>query len=143
MSGLTIGDVADASGVKVTTIRFYETRGLLPVPPRSGGNRRVYEQTDVRRLRFIRHARDLGFELPAIQNLLNLSDDPGQDCAAIDAIARNHREEVDRRISQLTALRAELDRMIGHCGTGHVSDCRVIEVLADHTLCASDHTHAA
>lgn len=131
----TIGEAARASGVKVPTIRYYEEIGLLPSPPRTGGGRRAYGAEDLRRLAFIRHARELGFEIDAIRTLLKLQDDPGQSCAAADALARDHLSAVDRRIASLTALRDELARMVEGCSHGHVATCRVIEVLADHGEC--------
>ena len=139
MTGQTIGDIARASGVKVTTIRFYEQRGLLPPPPRNAGNRRLYGTSDVARLQFIRHARDLGFPLATVAALLILSDDPARPCAEIDAIASAQLAEVDRRIAQLTALRGELGRMVALCAGGTVGTCRVIETLADHALCTTSH----
>ena len=126
-----IGEVARRTGVKVPTIRYYEGIGLLPAPPRTEGNRRVYDAADLRRLAFIRHARELGFEVDAIRTLLSLQDHPDQSCAAADSIARARLAEVDRRITRLTALKAELQRMVDHCAAGRVSECRVIETLAD------------
>ena len=108
MRDYTIGEAARDSGVKVNTIRFYEERGLLAVPPRSGGNQRLYDTAAVARLRFIRHARDLGFGLPAIADLLELAGHPQAACADADAIAQAQLAEVERRIRHLTALRAEL-----------------------------------
>lgn len=131
----TIGEVARESGVKVPTIRYYEEIGLLPPPPRTEGGRRSYGAADMRRLAFIRHARELGFEIEAIRTLLRLQDDPDQSCAAADAIARDHLVAVERRIASLTALRAELQRMVEGCSHGHVATCRVIEILADHDEC--------
>ncbi|GLK73016.1 helix-turn-helix domain-containing protein [Ancylobacter dichloromethanicus] len=131
----TIGDAARESGVKVPTIRYYEEIGLLPPPPRTEGGRRAYGAEDLRRLAFIRHARELGFEIEAIRTLLQLQDDPAQPCAAADAIARDHLVTVERRIASLTALRAELQRMVEGCSHGHVATCRVIEILADHGAC--------
>jgi len=133
--GLPIGRAAQASGVKVPTIRYYEEIGLLAAPARSEGNRRLYGTTEMRRLAFIRHARQLGFEIDAIRALLKLQDEPGQSCAAADAIARDRLAEVERRIASLTALKAELTRMVEGCSHGHVGECRVIEVLADHGEC--------
>lgn len=133
MSDVSIGEAARRSGVKVPTIRYYEEIGLLPPPPRSDGNRRLYGSDDLRRLAFIRHARELGFEVEAIRTLLALQDDPSQSCAAADAIAKSRLAEVDRRIAGLTALRTELRRMIAECACGRVADCRVIETLADDT----------
>ncbi|MFT0859959.1 MerR family transcriptional regulator [Ancylobacter sp. G4_0304] len=132
----TIGDAAKASGVKVPTIRYYEEIGLLPPPPRTEGGRRSYGRADLDRLSFIRHARELGFEVDSIRTLLALQETPDQSCAAADAIARERLVEVERRIASLTALRAELERMVEGCSHGHVCDCRVIEILADHGKCA-------
>ncbi len=138
----TIGDAARASGVKVPTIRYYEQIGLLPRPPRTEGGRRSYGEEDLRRLAFIRHARELGFEIDAIRTLLKLQDEPEQSCAAADALARDHLVAVERRIASLTALRGELQRMVEGCSHGHVATCRVIEILADHGECRHHH-HAA
>jgi len=135
----TIGAVAKSSGVKVPTIRYYEEIGLLPAPPRTEGGRRAYGEADMRRLAFIRHARELGFEIEAIRTLLQLQDTPDQSCAAADAIARDRLVEVERRIASLTALKAELERMVDGCRHGHVAECRVIEILADHGECRHHH----
>ena len=85
---LTIGKLGEAAGVKVPTIRYYEQIGLLPEAERSAGNQRLYGRKAMERLAFIRHARDLGFTLEAIRDLLSLSDRPDQSCAAADAIAK-------------------------------------------------------
>lgn len=134
-----IGEAARRSGVKVPTIRFYEQIGLLPAPPRSEGNRRRYWPGELRRLAFIRHARELGFETQAIRALLTLQDDPSQSCATADAIARARLGEVEQRIRSLTALKAELETMIESCRQGRIDKCRVIEVLADHGQCRHPH----
>jgi DNA-binding transcriptional MerR regulator len=134
-----IGTAAKRTGVKVPTIRYYEQIGLLPAPPRTESNRRLYDATDIRRLAFIRHARELGFEVEAIRTLLALQDDPHQPCAAADAIARARLAEVEQRIASLTALKTELERMISGCACGEVAECRVIEVLADHGRCRHAH----
>src|SRR3954464_9116108 len=128
-----IGEAARQSGVKVPTIRYYEEIGLLPAPSRTEANRRLYGVADLRRLAFIRHARELGFEVEAIRTLLSLQDNPNQSCAAADAIARARLAEVKRRIASLTVLKAELARMIEECACGRVAECRVIETLADQT----------
>lgn len=136
---LTIGKLGEAAGVKVPTIRYYEHIGLLPEPERSAGNQRLYGAKALDRLAFIRHARDLGFPLEAIRDLLSLSDRPDQSCAAADIIATEQLAAVKARIARLTALKAELERMITQCAQGTIADCRVIEVLSDHALCADDH----
>lgn len=140
--GDSISQAARDSGVKAPTIRFYEQIGLLPPPPRTEGNRRLYSAADVRRLAFIRHARELGFEIDAIRTLLQLQDQPEQSCEAADEIARAHLEEVERKIASLTALRKELERMVDGCAHGKVAECRVIELLADHGACRHHHRPA-
>ncbi|WP_256754002.1 helix-turn-helix domain-containing protein [Mesorhizobium sp. Mes31] len=133
LDGVTIGAAARQSGVKVPTIRYYEQIGLLAPPSRTESQRRLYGKADLRRLAFIRHARELGFEVDAIRTLLTLQDDPHQSCAAADETARARLAEVEQRIASLLALRAELKRMVDGCANGHVCDCRVIETLADQT----------
>jgi DNA-binding transcriptional MerR regulator len=136
---LTIGKLAAATGVKIPTIRYYEQIGLLPGAERSIGNQRLYARAAQDRLAFIRHARDLGFTLEAIRELLGLSDRPDQSCAEVDAIARAQLGAVEGRIARLQALKTELERMLDHCAGGRIADCRVIEVLGNHDQCASDH----
>ena len=133
-SGLRpIGKLAAATGVKVPTIRFYEEIGLLPAPPRTASDRRMYDDGAERRLSFIRHARQLGFDLNAIRSLLDLSDHPDRPCAQANAIAERHLAEVKQKIAQLKALQRELSRMTAECAGGQVSACKVIEALHDHT----------
>lgn len=139
IDGVPIGEAARQSGVKVPTIRYYEQIGLLPAPPRSDGNRRHYGPADLHRLSFIRHARELGFEVGAIRTLLTLQDDPSQPCATADAVAKARLVEVEQRIRSLTALKAELELMVEGCRHGKVGECRVIEVLADHGNCSHPH----
>lgn len=142
MANVTIGQAADASRVKVTTIRFYEQRGLLPDTPRTASGRRVYDSAAIARLKFIRHARDLGFDLDDIADLLALSDDPSHDCSDADSIAQRQLRDVRARIAQLRTLETELARMVTSCHGGDVATCQVIESLSDHAHCASDHPRA-
>lgn len=130
---LTIGELGKATDTKVETIRYYERIGLLPKPPRTGGNYRAYGAAELGRLSFIRRARDLGFPLDQVRALLSLSDDRGRDCATVDALARDHLSEVERKIADLTALHRELSALIDSCCGGTVADCRIIEALAPHT----------
>lgn len=136
---ISIGELSRRTGVKVTTIRFYEGAGLIRKPPRSEGDRRLYESADVRRLSFIRHARELGFEMGDVRTLLELSDRPEGSCEPVDEIAGRHLAAVEEKISKLTALKSELARMLHCCGHGVVAECRVIESLADHGLCEAEH----
>ena len=135
----TIGEVAKRSGVKVPTIRYYEQIGLLPPAPRTNANRRRYGEGETRRLGFIHHARELGFEIEVIRALLALQDNKSQSCEAADVIARARLAEVEQRIASLTALQAELQAMVENCRHGRLADCRVIEVLSDHGKCLHPH----
>jgi len=135
----SIGVLSRRTAVKVPTIRYYEQIGLLPAAPRTDSNRRLYGQAEVDRLNFIRHSRELGFEIDDIRELLAMSEQPHSSCHKVDSIANGHLIEIDLRIASLTALKAELARMISECGHGRVCDCRIIEVLADHGQCRSEH----
>jgi DNA-binding transcriptional MerR regulator len=135
MTDMPIGEISQRSQVKVPTIRYYEQIGLLPAAARSDSNRRLYGARDLRRLSFIRHARNLGFEIDAIRTLLTLQDNPSQPCAEADGIARDKLAEVNARIESLMALKEELEAMVGGCEHRCVGECRVIEVLADHHKC--------
>ena len=130
---LSIGELSRRAAVKVPTIRYYEQIGLMPETGRTEGKQRRYGRMAVARLAFIRHARELGFEVDAIRTLLSLQDDPDQSCARADEIAKARLVEVEKRIASLKALRKELRKMIEECACGRVGECRVIETLADRT----------
>ena len=138
---MPIGRLAAETGVKVPTIRYYESVDLLPAPLRTGSNRRTYNEQDVRRLSFIRHARELGFEVDAIRELLALADQPQRPCAQADAIARAHFADIKSKIARLELLRAEVSRMLTECSQREIRECRVIEVLASHGECLGSHGH--
>ena len=136
---LTIGSLARKTGTKVQTIRYYEQIGLMPEPGRTEGGQRRYGDDELDRLAFIRHARQLGFSLEAIRELLDLSDHPHRPCLEADAIARRQLKQVEQRLARLEALRTELQRMVHECSGGQTADCRVLEVLRDHSECLTDH----
>ncbi len=127
MAGLSIGDLARATGTQVETIRYYERIGLLPEPARIPGNYRAYDAAQLGRLSFIRRARDLGFPLGQVRELLGLADERDRRCEAVDVIVRQHLADVERKIADLTALRDELAEVIGRCRHGTVAECRIIE----------------
>ena len=135
MSAIAIGDLARQAGVKIPTIRYYESIGLLPYAPRTESNRRQYDGQAVKRLKFIRHARELGFEVDAIRELLGLAEQPQRSCAKVDALAREHLQAITSRIERLTALKAEVENMIKACAKGRIAKCRVIDVLSHHEHC--------
>ena len=126
---MRIGELAAATGTKVETVRFYEKSGLLPLPARTGGNYRSYGKEHLQRLSFIRRARDLGFSLDDVRELLALADERDQPCGAVDRIPSRHLAEVERKIADLERMRDELDRVIGSCRKGTVGDCKIIETL--------------
>jgi Cu(I)-responsive transcriptional regulator len=129
MLGMKIGQLAKATGTAVETVRYYEKIGLLPDPPRTSGNYRSYGPSEVARLSFIRRARDLGFGLGQVRELLELADDRQRSCGEVDALARNQLEQVERKITDLQALRHELSSLIDQCSRGTIADCRILEAL--------------
>jgi DNA-binding transcriptional MerR regulator len=135
---ISIGELSRRTHVKVPTIRYYESVALMPAPLRSEGKQRRYGETEASRLTFIRHARELGFEIDAIRTLLALQDNQSQPCTTADRIARARLADVEQRIHSLSALKAELELMVEGCRQGYIATCRVIEVLADHGQCAHD-----
>ncbi|MEM1429716.1 MAG: helix-turn-helix domain-containing protein [Pseudomonadota bacterium] len=132
---LSIGALSRQTGTKVPTIRYYEKIGLLPEPGRSTGGQRRYGSAEADRLAFIRHARQLGFPLDDIRELLDLSDHPDRPCEEVDAIARRQLDLIGQRLERLVALQGELQRMVTSCQGGATSDCRVLEVLRSHANC--------
>jgi Cu(I)-responsive transcriptional regulator len=127
---MNIGELARAADTKAETIRYYERIGLFAAPPRTAGNYRDYSTAHVSRLIFIRRARDLGFLIEQIRALLDMADQKEQSCEAVDVIAREHLAEVKRKLADLSALRRELESMIGQCRHGTVAECRILEALA-------------
>jgi len=127
---MKIGEIAAATGMSVETIRFYEREGLVSAPGRTAANYRSYAGEHLRRLTFVRRARDLGFSLTQVRALLDLSDDRDRSCEAVDELAREHLAQVSRKIVELKALGRELDNLIGQCRHGRIAECRIIDALA-------------
>jgi DNA-binding transcriptional MerR regulator len=127
---LRIGALSKLTGVHIETIRYYERAGLTPRAARTSNGRRSYGDADARRLAFIRHARDLGFDLGTIRTLMALQERPQTSCTKISNLAEAQLKAVEQKIAQLRLLRRELSRMIGVCENGVVADCRIIETLA-------------
>lgn len=135
MKQYSIGYLGRETSTKVQTIRYYEQIGLMKEPLRNGGNQRIYDDGDLQRLGFIRHARELGFALDAIRSLLDLTDQPQRPCAEADDIARAHLAGINSRICRLEALRDEMQRMLCQCQGEKIVDCRILETLSDHSMC--------
>jgi DNA-binding transcriptional MerR regulator len=134
----SIGQLSKRTGVKIPTIRYYEQMGLIDEPERSEGNQRRYTKEGLSRLSFIRHSRDLGFSVEDIRGLLDLSQHPEKPCNDAHSIAVQHLKDVQSRIAKLRRLERELKR-ITKCDAGNVAACAVIETLADHELCETEH----
>lgn len=134
----SIGQLSKRTGVKIPTIRYYEQMGLIEPPERSQGNQRRYTKDGLNRLSFIRHSRDLGFSVKDIRGLLDLSLHPEKPCQDAHSIAATHLKDVQTRIAKLRRLERELKR-ITQCGAETLAHCAVIETLADHGLCESEH----
>ncbi len=132
-NGISIGQLSRQTGCKVTTIRYFEQIGLLPEPRRSMRNTRIYDQSHLERLAFIRHCRELGFSQSSVRELLDLTDHPDKACTAVTEIASSHLAMINQRIARLSALKSELQHMIENCQGGQVAECRIVETLAAHS----------
>ena len=135
----SIGQVSKQSGIKVPTIRYYEGIGLIVPRSRSVGNQRRYSNTEINRLAFIKHARELGFDLNTVRSLIELSRNRSQNCDEIDKLANNHLEQVRAKLVQLMRMETELERMVRGCNKGKVEECYVVEPLINHELCKNQH----
>jgi DNA-binding transcriptional MerR regulator len=133
----TIGILSRRTGVNIETIRYYERIGLIDPPQRTASRRRLFDDGEARRLAFIRHARELGFDVPTIRALLALQGLPDASCKDVTRIARDQLHAVESRIARLQVLKAELDRMIKRCAGGRMANCRIIEALTDHGAAAA------
>jgi DNA-binding transcriptional MerR regulator len=135
----SIGQVSSETRLKVPTIRYYEEIKLIKVKARSPGNQRRYSSDDLKRLTFIKHARELGFSIDSVRQLLDLSDSGLNNCSDIDDLASNQLLEVRKKIDQLKRLEHELGRMVAGCGDSGSDQCYVIESLSNHALCIGEH----
>jgi DNA-binding transcriptional MerR regulator len=134
----SIGQLSRHTGVKIPTIRYYEQMGLMDVPERSAGNQRRYSRDDLKRLSFIRHSRELGITIGDIGELLELSRHPDAPCADAHDIASRHLVHIRSKLARLKRLETDLERLSA-CDAKTLTDCSVIETLADHALCETEH----
>ena len=127
-ASLTIGRLAESAQVNVETVRYYQRRGLMREPARPTGSVRRYMNDDVKRIRFIKRAQQLGFTLDEIANLLKLED--GRSCRETEQLAQQKLSLVEARITDLQRLRKTLRDLIGRCesGRGRIT-CPIIESL--------------
>jgi MerR family mercuric resistance operon transcriptional regulator len=130
MSLLNIGQIAKQTGVTVETVRFYEKQGLIATPERSESGYRQYPEDTLKRVRFIQRAKEAGFTLKDIGELLALRQEPGTSCSDIKLRATRKIEEVDQKMQELKRIRDALGRMIMKCsGRGSLTDCPILEEL--------------
>lgn len=130
---LSIGQVATAADVNIQTIRYYERRGLFPTAKRTPAGYRQYAADAVARLRFIKHAQDLGFSLNEIEELLGLRVRHGAACDAVERKTRKKIEVVQQRIRDLRRMKRTLERLAASCTARRpTDDCPILGVLEDH-----------
>lgn len=137
LKSLTIGRVAEAAGVGVETIRFYERKGLIRRPERNGASFRHYHPEDPTRIRFIKRAQDLGFTLREIKELLELHSRPRTTCGDIREKADSKIEEIEAKIRDLRKMKGSLARLSGACGDGKkaLAQCRVLDCFESGFSC--------
>jgi len=127
---LTIGEVAKRSGIGLETVRFYERKGLIEEPPRTDSGYRQYPAAVVARLRFIKRAKELGFSLKEILELLSLRVDPDTTCADVKKRADLKILNIEQKISTLQTMKRALTKLAASCtGSGPSSDCPILEAL--------------
>jgi MerR family mercuric resistance operon transcriptional regulator len=130
MATLSIGQLAKKAKLNIQTVRYYERRGLIPEPPRLESGYRQYSQSDLARLRFIKHAKELGFSLKEIMELLSLRVDPNTTCADVKKRTEAKLADVEEKILALQRIRKALGHLVGLCrGRGPTSECPILEAL--------------
>ncbi len=133
-TSVTIGAIAERSSVGVETIRFYERQGLLPTPARSASGYRVYPEDAVERVRFIRRAKDLGFTLEEIGELLALKVSHGKSCRSVRDRALAKVTDIDRKMGDLRRMRRALSALVERCsGDEGIDDCTILDALSHGT----------
>jgi len=127
---MNIGDAAGASGVSAKMIRHYEELGLLPQARRTESGYRQYEQNEVQTLRFIRHARDLGFSLSEIAELVGLWQNRRRPSRQVKALAEAHIKELELKAAELLAMKSALEHLVECCHGDDRPECRILDGLA-------------
>ena len=132
MSQLTIGQVAKQAGVSVETLRFYEKQGLLLTPLRSAAGYRRYDTSVVRRVRFIQRAKELGFALREVAELLNLRQTRKTSCAQVRDVALTKMADIDQKLMDLQRMRKALESLAARCDReGALGECPILDALED------------
>lgn len=134
-AGLTIGRVARSAGLAIDTVRYYEREGLVDKPARTASGYRHFSPEVVARLRFIRQAKQLGFALNEIKDLLALRATPGKSCSDVKARAERKIADIDGRIAALKRMKGALAKLATACsGRGPTSECPILESLDSENL---------
>lgn len=129
---MKIGELAQRAGVGIDTVRFYERQGLLPTARRLASGYRVYDPGDVKRLRFVRRAKALGFTLEEIRDLLTLSDHRDDDMAALKELATEKLADVQTKLAELNRIREGLETLVVACpGHGALAQCPILNALSE------------
>lgn len=132
MNCLTIGELAKGAGVGVETLRFYEREGIIEEPPRRDSGYRQYPADAVNRVRFIRHAKELGFSLREIKELMALRIAPGANCTRVRKQAEAKIADIEAKIRSLQRMKQSLQKLVAACGgRGSVSKCPILETLEE------------
>ncbi len=130
MEMLTIGKLAKRADVNIETIRYYERRGLIPKPRRRESGYREYSDETAKRILFIKRAKDLGFSLKEINELLSLKLDPGTSCSEVRKKAEMKLEDIESKIKTLRKMKKALVNLTNSCsGSGPVKECPILEAL--------------
>lgn len=126
---VNIGTAAQLSGISSKMLRHYEAQGLLGAVARTDSNYRQYSQADVHTLRFIRRARDMGFSLDAVSELVGLWHNRRRSSASVKRIAQKHHDDLAQRIAALQAMQRSLDALLCHCPGNDRPDCPILDDL--------------
>lgn len=129
LKGLGIGALAQMTGIHIETIRYYERIGILPKISRSAGGHRQYEPDQVKRLKFVKRSRELGFSLDDIRALIGLVDGDNYTCAQVKALTEPHLDDVRAKIADLKKMERALSDMVAQCSGNKVPNCPIIDVL--------------
>ncbi len=129
LKDLGIGALAQMTGIHIETIRYYERIGILPKIPRTAGGHRQYEPDQVKRLKFVKRSRELGFSLDDIRALISLVDGDNYTCAQVKALTEPHLDDVRAKIADLKKMERALSDMVAQCSGNKVPNCPIIDVL--------------
>ena len=132
---MNIGQAAKTSGLSAKMIRYYESINLLPAAHRTEAGYRLYRQDDLHTLAFIKRSRDLGFSLEEVGKLLTLWQDRGRASADVKALARQHVDDLNQKIIEMTALRDTLQELVEHCQGNERPDCPILKDLESGGCC--------